>query len=293
MKNAKMNNSYFREDVTQGRVALVTGGGSGIGFEIAMQLGRHGARVAIMGRRQAFLDKAVALLGDAGVEALAVRGDVRMEEDARRAVEETTHRFGSLDTLVNSAAGNFLAASETLTPKGFKTVMDIDAVGVYTVASAAREALARSGRGVVINISATLHYGATWYQVHASAAKAAIDSVTRSLALEWGEFGIRVAGIAPGPIADTPGLTKLSGGAEGLDELIGKTVPVGRMGTKGEIAMAALFLLCNEYVSGDTIVVDGGAWLWAPPPVPREMIREMARGVERKSRGMGPGNSKL
>ena len=282
--------SPFQPDLVKGRVALVTGGGSGIGFEIAMQLGLHGASLVLMGRRQQFLDDAVAELRAAGIAATASRGDVRKVEDVQRAVGTAVERFGSLDTLVNSAAGNFLAASEDLTPKGFGTVMDIDALGVYTCSWAAREALQASGRGVVINISATLHYGATWYQVHASAAKAAIDSVTRTLALEWGELGIRVAGIAPGPIADTPGLTKLSGGIDTalLEAHVAEGVPVGRMGTKTEIAMTALFILWNGYITRDVVVVDGGNWLWKPPGMPREMIKQISKAVEGKSRAQGP-----
>ena len=189
---------------------------------------------------------------------------------------------------MNSAAGNFLATAEDLTPKGFKTVMDIDTVGVYTCAWAAHEALKASGRGVIINISATLHYGASWYQVHASAAKAAIDSVTRSLALEWGTYGIRIAGVAPGPIAGTPGLTKLSGGMDEatMEEFIGQGVPIGRMGTKFEIAMTALFIVWNGYITGDTFVVDGGEWLFKRPNIPRDMVKEIAKGVEKQSRAM-------
>jgi peroxisomal 2,4-dienoyl-CoA reductase len=166
--------------------------------------------------------------------------------------------------------------------------MDIDAVGVYTCSWAALEPLKASGRGVIINISATLHYGATWYQVHASAAKAAIDSVTRTLALEWGAYGIRIAGVAPGPIAGTPGLTKLSGGMDekAMEEYIGESVPIGRMGTKFEIAMTALFICWNGYITGDTFVVDGGEYLFKPPNMPREMVKEIAKGVEKQSRSM-------
>lgn len=157
--------SPFLPNVLAGRVCLVTGGGSGIGFEIAKQLGSHGARVAIMGRRKEFLLAGVQTLEKFGIQAMAVQGDVRNEEDVQKAVNEIVNRFGKLDTLVNSAAGNFLASSEQLKPKGFRTVIEIDTIGTFTVTKTCFEELKKSKQGVVINISATLHYGATWYQV--------------------------------------------------------------------------------------------------------------------------------
>lgn len=160
-------------------------------------------------------------------------------QDAQAAVSHCLETFGKLDILVNCAAGNFLAPASTLSPKGFKTVMDIDAVGTFTMCRASFSALAKSPTPVIVNISATLHHGkhhrcrthlstfllmhslltkvpsravpgATWLQVHASAAKAAVDSLTRSLALEWGQYGIRVVGVAPGPVEATAGMTKLA-----------------------------------------------------------------------------------
>lgn len=157
--------SPFKDNVVSGRVALITGGASGIGLEIATELGLHGAKVAIMGRRQNFLDQAVEFLASKNIQAIGLQGDVRNLEDARRVVHEVVSHFGKLDTLVNSAAGNFLVNSELLTPKGFKTVLDIDTVGVFTMCHAAFEQLKKSNQGVIINISATLHYGASWYQV--------------------------------------------------------------------------------------------------------------------------------
>lgn len=283
--------SYFRPDVLRGRAALVTGGGSGIGFEIARQFGLHGAAgVMIMGRRRNFLDDAVKLLEGEGVRAAACPGDVRRPEDCDRAVKETVQAFGALDILVNCAAGNFLAATEQLSPNGFKTVMEIDTLGSYNMAHFAFEPLRASKfGGVITSITATLHYTATWYQTAPAAAKAAIDVLMRNLALEWGEFGIRCNSVAPGPIEDTPGLEKLSGGAAGRGSLTFPGIPARRAGTKAEIASACLFLCLNEYVTGQCIVVDGGEWFGKVPYMPREMVAQISRGVERGSRSMGPG----
>ena len=174
-------------------------------------------------------------------------------------------RFGSLDVLVNCAAGNFLAAAEQLTSNGFRTVMEIDAVGTFNMSRAAFGALQACGAGVVVNISATLHYGATWYQAHASAAKAAVDSLTRSTALEWGAYNIRVAGVAPGPIAGTAGIAKLApGAAEEMTRLMEAHIPLRRMGRRWDIAMAAVYLAspAAAFLTGHVLVVDGGEWMY-------------------------------
>ena len=147
--------------------------------------------------------------------------------------------------------------------------------------------LKKSGDGVIINISATLHHGATWYQSHASAAKAAIDSLTRSLALEWGEYNIKVSGIAPGPIADTAGFTKLGGSL--LSEAMLDIIPLHRLGTKMDIALMCVYLCSSAgtYVTGDTIVVDGGSRLWKPAFITKDMINEYSKNIEKGSREVG------
>ena len=196
-------------------------------------------------------------------------------------------------------------------------MLDIDAVGTFSASRAAFPALKRaaergSGGGgggvppssgpsspsspVVVNISATLHYGATWWQAHACAAKAAVDALTRSLALEWGEFGVRVCGVAPGPIAGTAGLSKLSGSSgpagqgkgDDIAAAIASLVPLGRLGSAWDIAMASVWLSSSgsRFTSGDTLVVDGAAWLWRPPAVPRAVVAEVSRKVEAGSRAM-------
>eukprot|EP00850_Spirogloea_muscicola_P013265 SM000089S23821 [mRNA] locus=s89:271020:273343:+ [translate_table: standard] len=285
--------SPFRATVLAGRAALITGGGSGIGLEIARQFGRHGARLALMGRREPVLKDAAELLRADGTEAIWVQGDVRSKDDAARAVERAVAAFGRLDILVNGAAGNFLAPAEDLSANGFRTVLDIDTVGTFTMSLAARPHLSRGapGResepdgGLIINISATLQYTAAWYQVHLVAAKAAIDSLTRSLALEWGtDHGIRANIIAPGPIGNTPGMDKLAPSEVGIEP--SDYIPLGRMGESWDIAMAALYLAspAGKWVSGATMVVDGAGWLYRPRLVSKEVLRTLGRTVEQRSR---------
>ncbi|MBA0771812.1 hypothetical protein Gotri_007284 [Gossypium trilobum] len=283
--------SPFRANILKGKVALVTGGGSGIGFEISVQLGKHGASVAIMGRRKHVLDSAVDVLRSHGIPAIGLEGDVRREDDAARTVESTFKHFGRLDILVNAAAGNFLVPAQDLSPNGFRTVIDIDSIGTFIMCHEALKYLKKGGLGkdpstggTIINITATLHYGATWYQIHASAAKAAIDSITRSLALEWGEdHGILINGIAPGAIEDTAGVSKLAP-EEVLSKI--KEKPLYTFGEKWDIAMAALYLASDagKFVNGTVLVVDGGQWLSTPRLLSKDAVRQLSRRQETRSR---------
>jgi 2,4-dienoyl-CoA reductase [(3E)-enoyl-CoA-producing], peroxisomal len=293
--------SVFKPDCLAGKIALVTGGGSGICFEVTKQLLAHGASAAVIcGRREIFLQRSAALLErETGKTCTYSVCDVRDAQSCQMAVQYAVKKFGRLDILVNGAAGNFLAAAKDLKPKGFATVMGIDALGTFNMCAAAFPALVqRKSAGkkqhdsVIINISATLQCPATHWQAHASAAKAAVDSLTRSLALEWGEYEIRVVGISPGPIKDTPGTTKLAPGmsSEEVDGLIGEGIPLGRMGEAIEIGHAAVFLSSPSasYITGTTLIVDGGEWLYKSPIVPKEMVATLSKNVEAKSRSQAP-----
>ncbi|KAL2245104.1 peroxisomal 2,4-dienoyl-CoA reductase-like [Sesamum indicum] len=289
--------SPFKPHVLQGKVALLTGGGSGIGFEISTQFGKHGVSIAIMGRRKPVLDAAVSALMSLGIPAVGFEGDVRKGEDARRVVEATVKHFGKLDILVNAAAGNFLVAAEDLSPNGFKTVMDIDSVGTFTMCREALQYLKKGGPGrslssggFILNISATLHYTASWYQIHVSAAKAAVDALTRNLALEWGtDYDIRVNGIAPGPIGDTAGLSKLL--PKEINNKTSDYLPLYKVGEKWDIAMAAVYLASDagKYINGTTLIVDGGLWLSSPRILPKDAVKQFSRAVEKRSRAAPAG----
>ncbi|XP_076938441.1 peroxisomal 2,4-dienoyl-CoA reductase [(3E)-enoyl-CoA-producing]-like [Bidens hawaiensis] len=296
--------SPFKPEILKGKVALLTGGASGIGFEISTQFGKHGASIAVMGRRKAVVDSAVSSLQSLGIPAVGFAGDVRKHEDAKRVVESTIEHFGKLDILVNAAAGNFLVSPEDLSPKGFKTVLDIDSVGTFTMCHEAIKYLKKGGPGrspdesggMILNISATLHYTATWYQIHVAAAKAAVDAITRNLALEWGtDYDIRVNGIAPGPIGDTTGMRKL--GPDEIKSNRKETMPLYKLGEKWDVAVAALYLASSagKYVNGMTIAVDGGLWLSRPRHLPKEDVKMLSRVVEKRARAapVGVPSSKL
>jgi peroxisomal 2,4-dienoyl-CoA reductase len=257
-----MTDKIFVDGLLAGRVAFVTGGGTGITGGVARALSEAGAKVALVSRKMEHLEPAAERIRALGGEALALTADVRHMEEVERAIAATLERFGRLDMAINGAAGNFLCAAEELSPNGFGTVVDIDLKGTFNVSRAAFSELKRT-RGSILNISATLHYGGTPYQLHVSAAKAGVDALTRNLAVEWGRYGIRVNAIAPGPVEDTEGMTRLV--PEQVREKLRRRIPLGRFGRIRDVEQAALFL-CSDaasFINGAVLVVDGGQWLAA------------------------------
>jgi peroxisomal 2,4-dienoyl-CoA reductase len=255
-----MTNKIFADNILQGKVAFVTGGGTGITGGVARALAEAGAKVAITSRKPENLEPMKSLIESGGGECFAVAADVRDFAAVENAVRQTVEHFGAIDIVVNGAAGNFLCKAEELSANGFGTVVDIDAKGTFNVCRAAFEELKKS-KGQILNISATLHYLATPMQIHVSAAKAGVDAITRNLSVEWGRYGIRVNGIAPGPIEDTEGMQRLV--PELLKEKLIKRIPLQRFGRIKDIENAALFLTSDaaSYINGVTLVVDGGQWL--------------------------------
>ncbi|MEO8648944.1 MAG: SDR family oxidoreductase [Acidobacteriota bacterium] len=255
-----MPNKIFANDILKDKVAFVTGGGTGITGGVARAFAEHGARIAITSRKEENLAAGRSVIEGVGGECFAVAADVRDYGAVENAIARTIEHFGRIDIVVNGAAGNFLAAADQLSANGFGTVLDIDTKGTFNVCRTAFAELTRS-QGQVLNISATLHYLATPMQIHVSAAKAGVDAITRNLAVEWGRHGIRVNGIAPGPIEDTEGMKRLL--PDGLREKLVRKIPLGRFGRISDIESSALFLCSDaaDFINGVTLVVDGGSWL--------------------------------
>jgi len=250
----------FQTDLLKGKSALVTGGGTGICRGLSLALASHGCNVAITSRKAEHLEPTRHEIEAFGVEAVAIEGDVRDPIAVERTVARTLDSFGRLDILINGAAGNFLCLAEDLSPNGFGAVVDIDLKGTFHMSRAVLPYLKTDG-GVILNISTTLHYLGTVAQLHVSSAKAGVDALTRVLAVEWGQYGIRVNGIAPGPIAETEGVQRLLVGSS-KDRAVRMT-PLGRLGAIQDVCNAALFI-CSDaaaYITGVTLVVDGGLWL--------------------------------
>ena len=264
----------FRPDLLIGKTALVTGGGTGIGRGLSLALAAHGCDVAIISRTASHLEQTSGDIEALDRRSLAVAADVRDPAAIDEAVGQTVAALGRLDILVNNAAGNFLCLAENLSPNGFGAVVDIDLKGTFHMSKAALPHLKATG-GTVLNISATLHYVGTAAQLHVSAAKAGVDALTRVLAVEWGQYGIRVNGIAPGPVDQTEGVRRLLVGTS--RERAVKSTPLGRLGAIADVSDAALFL-CSEaaaFITGVTLVVDGGLWLAS-----RSLVDEYAQNVE-------------
>jgi peroxisomal 2,4-dienoyl-CoA reductase len=254
--------SIFREGLFEGAVALITGGGTGIGRGIAEALARHGARTALLSRNEEHVAPvAAAITAETGRTCLPLVADVRQPDQVEAAVARAVGELGRLDIVVNGAAGNFLCAAAELSPNGFGTVVDIDTKGTWNVSRAAYKAWMGAHGGQILNISATLHYGGTPGQLHVSAAKAAVDALTKNLAVEWGPKGIRVNAIAPGPIGDTEGARRLFPGPAA--DRLAQVVPTRRIGTIADIVNLSLFLLSDAAanINGAIVVSDGGLCL--------------------------------
>ncbi|MEO3480393.1 SDR family oxidoreductase [Phaeobacter sp. CAU 1743] len=250
----------FTEDALKGRVAVITGGGGGIGFGIAKAFAAAGARLVLASRNEERLQGAIKEIEGMGGEAIAVQADVRNYDDVARVVKTAVGTYGTLDVMIANAAGNFVVPAAEMSPNAWKTVIDIDLNGTFYCARAAHPALKDSkfgGRFIAISTTRALE---GWPGcAHAGAAKAGIMSLIRTLTGEWGKDGIRCNTIAPGAIGDTEGVKRIYEDA-GRREHELSSIPLGEFGKTADIANAAVFL-CSDagaYVAGADIVVDGG-----------------------------------
>lgn len=244
-------------DLLRDQVALVTGGATGIGREICRVLGTHGARVTLASRKRENLEEAVRELRSQGVDASFGVCDVRDAEAVRAVVDSVVEERGRLDIVVNDAAGNFPAPLSKISPNGFKAIVDIDLLGTYHVTRSAFDAWLSGHGGSIVNISAPFQQKGVVFQSHVAAAKAGVDSLTRSCAVEWGPYGIRVNAIAPGSIGGTEGVRRFAEAVTGGDDR--PKNPLGLQGHGSDIAYLTLFL-CSpmaRFVSGQVIAVDG------------------------------------
>ncbi|WP_073259771.1 SDR family oxidoreductase [Cryptosporangium aurantiacum] len=249
-----------------GRVALVTGGGTGLGLGIARELAREGAHVVLASRRAEHLEAGVRVITEDGGSASARVVDIRDADAVQALVADVVDAHGRLDVLVNNAAGNFVVPAEDYTPNGWRTIVDIVLTGTFLCSwAAARHWIARGYGGSIINIVSTHIYSGCPGVAASAAAKAGVANLTQTLAVEWGAHGIRVNAIAPG-VFPNPTVQAQMHAEESLDaarERAARTVPLGRAGEVHELGRAAVFLASDDaaYVTGHTLVVDGGNWL--------------------------------
>lgn len=243
----------------EGRVAVVTGGGTGLGRAMALELGRLGASVAVLGRRREPLDETVAEL-ESG---LAVQCDVREPGQIAAAFDAVEGALGPVTTLVNNAAGNFVVQAEDLSPNGWRAVLGIVLDGTfYCSRELGRRLIARGAQGQIVNLVASYAWTGGPGTVHSASAKAGVVAMTRTLAVEWARHGIRVNAISPG-IVDTEGAAKQLWSVPEVRDALLRKVPLGRFGREEEVAHACAYLVSDYsgYMTGEVLVLDGGAWL--------------------------------
>jgi citronellol/citronellal dehydrogenase len=264
---ARAQTSALSGDANSGRVALITGGGSGIGRAAALELARTGAAVAVCGRRRQPLEETARLIAAAGGESLALPADVREPADVERLLDGALERFGRIDVLVNCAGGQFQAPAEEITDGGFRAVHRLSLEAAFRVArQVATRSMIPGGGGLIVFIGFSPARGIPGF-AHACAARAALSNLACGLALEWSRYKIRVVCLAAGTIATEA----LAGyGAEQLARWR-RAVPLGRLGEPSEVASVIAFLASagGGYITGTTITVDGGADAWGlgePPP---------------------------
>jgi citronellol/citronellal dehydrogenase len=260
----------FQPGLLDGQVAIVSGGGSGLGRASALELAALGARVIVCGRRPEPLDETAARAEGGRVEGQTC--DIREEDQVAALVDGVLARHGRIDLLVNNAGGQFLTPAEDISPKGFRTVMRLNVEGTWLMSHAVATKAMMGGTdggprgGKIVNVTLSPHHGLPG-MAHSSAARAAVENLTRVLSIEWARFGIRLTALAAGHFATDTLMTKYP---KPVVEGVAGTVPLGRLGTEEEFAWLVAYLAspAGDYFSGAILTIDGARdnWFGSWPP---------------------------
>ncbi|MDW7693259.1 SDR family oxidoreductase [Flammeovirgaceae bacterium SG7u.111] len=285
----------LKDDALKGKTILVTGGGTGLGRSMSKYFLELGANVIISSRKLDVLEQtARELRSETGGEVLPVACDVRKYNEVEQVIEQGKEKFGKIHGLVNNAAGNFISPTERLTHKAFDIVVGIVLQGTYNCTLAmGKDWIAQKRKGNILNIVTTYAWTGSGYVVPSAVAKAGVLSLTRSLAVEWGKYGIRSNAIAPGPFPTKGAWDRLF--PENLRKKFDPAlkVPLGRVGEHQELANLSAYLISDfaSFINGEVVTIDGGEWLKGAgefnhlemiPPEMWDQIEQLTRGANKK-----------
>ena len=253
----------FDKELLQGKNIIVTGGGTGLGNSMATRFAELGANLVITSRREDIINDAAKELRKSGGKVVAVPCDVRDPDQVEKMVGKTVDKLGSVDILLNNAAGNFISPTENLSPNAFKTVIDIVLNGTFHCTQAAGKIMRKNKSGTILNIVTTYAWTGSGYVVPSACAKAGVLAMTRSLAVEWAKYGIRTVAIAPGPFPTKGAWSRLAPPGMGIEKKMKARVPLKRVGEHIELANLASYLISDQaaYINGEVVTIDGGEWL--------------------------------
>ena len=283
-------NEPFRSDLLQGKTTIVTGGGTGLGRSMALRLASLGAKVAVLGRRPEPLAETAKAIADAGGAATGVPCDIRDPEVVRRAFDQVENQFGPVNQLINNAAGNFLCASEDLSPNAFNSVVQIVLHGSFhCTIELGKRLIARQANGEILSIVTTYAATGSAFVLPSAAAKAGVLAMMRSLAVEWASYGIRLNAIAPGPFPTEGAFSRLVPGSE-LEKQAKRRVPSRRFGEHSELTNLVAYLMsdASPYQTGDLVTIDGAEALFSGQQfaglahLDRAMAKEMMASLKPK-----------
>lgn len=251
----------FLPGILKDRVAIVTGGGTGIGKVIALELAELGADVVVASRNLEHLEPTAEEILTLGRRSLAIPTDIRVPAQVELLVEQTMAQLGKIDIHINNAGGQYPGPAEELSVEGWRSVIDLNLNGTFYCTQAVARQMMRTGGGAIVNIVASFGLRAAPGLAHASAARAGVINLTRTLALEWAKHNIRLNAVAPGVIMTEGALAEMLITPEAIEQ-IERAIPLKRLGTPDDVAHLVTFLVSDAaaYITGETIAADGGNW---------------------------------
>ena len=253
----------FDKKLLKGKNIVVTGGGTGLGKSMAERFSDLGANLVLTSRREKVINDTAKEFRKRRKKAIPIVCDVRYPDQVESMINQAVKELGSVDILVNNAAGNFISPTENLSSNAFKTVVDIVLNGTFHCSQAAGKIMRKNKSGVILNIVTTYAWTGSGYVVPSACAKAGVLAMTRSLAVEWAKYGIRTVAIAPGPFPTKGAWSRLAPPGLGIEKKMKARIPLKRLGEHSELANLASFLVSDiaPYINGEVVTIDGGEWL--------------------------------